>query len=363
MTVTVKRSWVTLFAASLLALGAGHHPAGATGVTQTNLTSDGSVAGTITDTHLVNAWGMSYSPTGNWWLSDNGTGLTTVYDGTGKPSPTAKPLVVTIPRPAGQTTVATPTGQVFNNTTGFVVHGATKSGAASFIFVTEDGTISGWNPTANATNAIITVDNSAGGTGAVYKGCALFTAGGVTNLLVANFRSGMVEVYDNTWTLVRSFRDTTLSANYGPFNVAVLGGKIYVSYAKKLPDGHDDAAGPGNGYVEQVNITGTVLRHVQNRGPLNSPWGMALAPASWGSFAGALLVGNFGDGRITAFNLTTHLMIGQLTNSASAPITIDGLWGIMPGNGSGAGSASAIYFTAGPVGESHGLFGDLTFTP
>jgi uncharacterized protein (TIGR03118 family) len=357
MTTTRNRTLLARAAAALLALAAAWQPAHAAGVTQTNLTSDGSVPASVTDPHLVNAWGMSFAPGGPWWLSDNGTGLTTLYSGVGA----IAPLVVTIPPPAGQTGHSSPTGQVYNNTAAFVATKAGKSGPSLFLFATEDGTISGWSPSVDLTNAVTLIDNSA--SHAIYKGLALATSNGKPMLLATNFHAGVVEVYDGSLNLVTSFRDAGLQHVFAPFNVAVLDGKIYVSYARQRFNRKDDWAAPGNGMVEQVDITGKVLRRVQVRGPLNSPWGMALAPSTWGAYAGALLVGNFGDGRVTAFNLTTRKLLGQLTTPAGVPIAIPGLWGLTVGNGGLAGPTDSLFFTAGPGGESGGLFGSLTFAP
>ena len=346
----------------LLALLAASGPVAAQAVTQTNLVSDGTVAAAFTDPHLVNAWGISFAPGGPFWVSDNGTGLTTLYDSTGRPYPGAAPLVVTIPPPVGQTGHSSPTGQVYNPTTGFAVTGFGGTSASAFLFATEDGTIAGWAPTLSQSTAIIAVDNSAGGTGAVYKGLALYTGGAKPILLAANFRSGMVEAYDDTFHLLGKFRDARLPAQASPFNVAVLNGMIFVAYAVKNAEGHDDVPGAGHGVVEQISGTGKVLHRVQVRGSLNSPWGMAIAPASFGVLSGALLVGNFGDGWINAFNLSTNAYLGPLTQNG-APLAIGGLWGLQVGNGGLGGSASKLYFTAGPNGEAGGLFGALTPAP
>lgn len=334
-------------------------PALSAGVSQTNLTSDGTVAGTITDTHLVNAWGMSYAPTGPWWISDNGTGLTTLYDGSG----VAKSLVVTIPPAAGATGPSAPTGQVFNPTTAFTISASGKTATSLFLFATEDGTLSGWAPGVNVTSAVTTVDNSKVGKGAVYKGLALAMSNQSPYLLAANFRSGYIEVYDGAWKHTANLRDTTLPQKYSPFNVAVLGGNIYVAYAVVQPDRHDDLPGLGNGVLEQIDITGKVIAKFKVGKMLNSPWGMALAPSTWGRYAGKLLVGNFGDGRITAFDLPTHAQIGQLKTPKGQALVIPGLWGLMPGNGASAGPTTSVYFTAGPNDEANGLFGALTYTP
>jgi len=341
----------TIAALGALAIIAGAGAAVAADVTQTNLVSDGSVPAAFTDPNLVNAWGISYAPGGPFWVSDNQTGLSTLYVTNGAP----QSLVVTIPTPAPLAPPSFPTGQAFNPTSGFLIPTGKTSKKALFLFVSEDGTISGWN---SGTTAVKVVDNSAGGTGAVYKGAALSVTNNVGTLLVANFRSGMVEEYDPTFKPIRSFRDTTLPANYAPFNVAVLGGKIFVAYAQQLPGGHDDNAGAGHGFVDEVDITGKLIHRIQSRGPLNSPWGMAIAPGTFGGFGGALLVGNFGDGRIHAFSIAKHKLLGTIT-AAGKPLAIDGLWGLIVGNGGNGGLADSIYFTAGPNKESHGLFGEL----
>jgi uncharacterized protein (TIGR03118 family) len=236
-----------------------------------------------------------------------------------------------------------PTGQAANTTNGFVVHKGTKSGAALFLFVSEDGTISGWNPSVSPTTAINAVDNFDGGTGAVYKGAALSVTAGVGTLLVTNFRSGFVEEYDPTFKLIRKFRDHSLPANYAPFNVAVLGGKIFVTYALQLPGGHDDNPGPHHCFVDEVDIAGKLIHRIASRGPLNSPWGMAIAPGTFGGFGGALLVGNSGDGRIHAFDIATQKLLGTIT-SAGKPLAIDGLLGLIVGNGGKGGSKNPPFW-------------------
>ena len=235
-----------------------------------------------------------------------------------------------------------------------------NSGPAAFMFATEDGTISGWNPNVDSAKAIVAIDNSK--TNAVYKGVALYTdTNHNTFLLATDFHNNEIDVFDDTFKLVTSFRDTSLPANYAPYNVATLGGKIYVTYAKQDKAKHDSVSGKGLGAVEQIDIAGKVHASFVH-GDLNAPWGLALAPASFGPFKNNLLVGNFGDGRITGFNrklAQTH----QLKDASGKPIAIDGLWGLIIGNGGGGGSKSDIYFAAGPNGEADGLFGSLAYTP
>jgi uncharacterized protein (TIGR03118 family) len=342
-------------------------------VAQTNLISNGNVPAGLTDTScpantptgscLANPWGISHSPTSPFWISDNGTGVTTLYNGTGQPFPLAKPLVVTIPPPKGAQPPSSPTGQAFNTTTDFSVQANGKSAPSVFLFSTEDGTISGWAPSVDPTNAILAIDHSKQGTGAVYKGMTLFTDDSGSFLLAANFRRGRVEVYDANFHFVRSFRDHRIPDDFGPFNVLNLNGSLYVTYAKQLPGGHDDQAGPGNGFVERVDIFGFPRSHVRDRDDLNSPWGLVIAPKSFGRLAGSLLVGNFGDGRIHAFDRRHLGDLGTLKTGDGKDLVIDGLWGLITGNGGNGGDTDKVYFTAGPNGEKDGLFGSLTYTP
>lgn len=313
----------------------------------TNLVSDGSVPAKTIDPDLINPWGVSFGPTSPFWVSDNGAGVTTLYNGAG-----AKlGLTVTIP-----TTPSAPTGQVFNGTSSFSI-GGTKP---FFLFATEDGTISGWAPalgTAAALAPTSTVD-------AVYKGLAIASNGAGDHLYAADFRHNDVEMYTSTFASPTTFTDTTVAAGYAPFNTQVLGGELYVTYA--LQDGakHDDVRGPGNGYVDVFNLDGTFNRRlVSQGGEVNSPWGLALAPSSFGSLAGDLLVGNFGDGTISAFDHTTGAFEGKLLGWNSKPITLGDLWALTPGNDAAAGSSKNIYFTAAISEESHGLFGFLSVVP
>lgn len=353
-------------AAGLVAMGLGAtlFPGSAwpTEFIQTNLVSDIPGLAEFTDPDLLNPWGMSSSATSPIWVSDNGAGVTTLYNGAGA----KQGLTVTIATPPGQTPgTASPTGQVFNAggaSSAFNVSGPLGTGSARFIFATEDGTISGWSPTANATQSIIPpgLDHSAGGngTGAVYKGLAIGTSGGVTRLYAANFRSGQVEMYDQNFALAGTFTDPTVPLGYAPFNVQVLNGKLYVTFALQDGTKHDDQSGPGNGFVDQFNLDGTGMTRLVSHGSLNSPWGLAIAPTGFAGLSGDLLVGNFGDGTIDAFSLTGDFL-GDLLGTNGAPLTIDGLWGLRVGNGGSGGDPNAIYFTAGLNGEADGLFGNI----
>jgi uncharacterized protein (TIGR03118 family) len=336
-----------------------------TNFVQTNLISDIAGVARVTDPNLVNPWGIAYSPTtpgnpgGPFWISDNNAGVSTVYNGDGS---TAFPAVK-IPPPAGSApgALGTPTGVVFNGGSGFTVSQNGMSGTSIFIFATEDGTIAGWSPSVNVNSAITAVDNSKNPTaanGAVYKGLAI--AGDF--LYAADFRHGTIDVFGKDFkkaTLKGNFTDPKIPAGFAPFNVQNIGGKLFVTYAKQNATKHDDVAGPGNGFVDVFSTNGILLQHLISHGALDSPWGLAMAPAGFGQFSGDLLVGNFGDGRINAFNPTTGTLIGPLNNQFGNPITIDGLWGLKFGNGGMAGDTKTLFFTAGIGGEQHGLFGSI----
>jgi uncharacterized protein (TIGR03118 family) len=312
---------------------------------------------------LINPWGISHSATSPFWLSDNGAGKTTLYNGAG----VKQALVVTIATPPGQTPgTATPTGQVRNGAvpTGFNVTLGVNTGPSSFIFATEDGTISGWNPSVDATHSVIAVDKSNGGAGAVYKGLAI--APDQSLLYAANFRAGTVEVFDSNFKQVNTITDPTVPAGFAPFNVQVLNGKLYVSFALQDAAKHDDVAGVGNGFVDVFNLDGTGRQRLISQGVLNSPWGLDFAPANFGPFSKDLLVGNFGDGDINVFDPLTDALIGSLTDAIGNPIL--GLWALDNGNNGTAFDPNAVYFTAGlptfgvPDSlESAGLFGEIAF--
>jgi uncharacterized protein (TIGR03118 family) len=336
------------------ALAATAPAAAANSYLQHNLVADTPGVADVTDPNLVNPWGISESTSSPFWISDNGTGLTTLYSGAGA----IIPLVVTIAAPQAQTTAAAPSGQLFNNTTSFVL---ANGKPAAFIFVTEDGTISAWNGGAATT---IEVDQS--GNGAVYKGVALGANAAGPMLYVANFNAGTVDVFDGKFAFVKaagSFADPNIPTGFAPFNIANLNGKLYVSYALQDAQKHDDVAGAGNGFVDVFDMDGNLQTRLISQGALNSPWGMTIAPATFGAFGGALLVGNFGDGWINAFDPNAGTMLGSLHDVRGNVIAIDGLWGLIFGNGGTGGNANTLYFTAGPDGEQHGLFGSLAAAP
>ena len=340
---------------------------------QHNLAGD--VPGTAdrTDPCLVNPWGIATSPTSPFWVSSNGTGLSTLYDGNGTPLST----IVGVSGPAGAVGEGqcgkngfgpgTPTGIVFNNTPAFLA----GTSPASFIFATEDGIVAGWNGAAGKTTVVLS-DRSAAK--AVYKGLAIATRSEGPLLYAANFAAGTIDVFDGNMTPVKltgGFRDSAIPAGFAPFNIQNLGGSLYVTYAKQDAAHHDDVAGAGNGYVDVFDLNGLLLQRLAAAGPLNSPWGLAIAPSAFGDFGGSLLVGNFGDGGINAFDPATGKLLGGLQDGSGKTIHISGLWGMIFGNGSRAngalvpagGDANTLYFTAGTEHESHGLLGTLQAAP
>jgi uncharacterized protein (TIGR03118 family) len=321
---------------------------------ETNLVSDLPGVAINTDAHLVNPWGIAASSSSPFWIADNGTGLSTLYNGSGTP----QSLVVTVPPPGGDMPPSAPTGIVFNGTTDFTVSSGGKSGGAAFIFATEDGTISGWSPTVDATHAILEVDNSS--TGAVYKGLALGSNASGNLLFATNFNAGTVDVFDKNFKKVNlPFADPKLPTGFAPFGIRNINGSLYVTYAEQDDDAHDDVAGPGNGFIDVFDTNGVLLRRLVSGGALNSPWGLALAPGNFGTFSNALLVGNFGDGLINAFDPTTGASLGQVQDVHGNAVHVDGLWGLAFGNGGSAGSTNTLFFTAGINGERNGLFGSL----
>jgi uncharacterized protein (TIGR03118 family) len=302
----------------------------------------------ITDPNLVNAWGISFSPTSPFWVSDNGTGHATLYNVNPTTNATSVVgLVVTIP-PAG---TGTPTGQVFNTNAG-----AGAFNGDLFLFVSEDGTISGWRGALGTSAETLQIGSPAN----VYKGTTAATITGHSYLYAANFRAGTIDVLKGDAaapSLAATFTDPGLPSGYAPFNIQNLGGKLYVTYALQDASKHDDAPGAGHGIVSVFDTQGNFLGRVGTGGTLDSPWGLAIAPSSFGPFAGDLLVGNFGDGRINAFDLLTDTFVGQLLALDGSELTNDGLWGLTVGNNGNGGSSNKLYFSAGPSGESEGLFG------
>ncbi len=353
---------VALAAMAAALPAAAHEGKGDGSYTVHNLVSDGSVTAdnpSGPDANLVNPWGIAFNPFGPVWLSDNGTNLSTLYDGAGH----IIPLVVAIPGPANSAEGGAPTGIVFNGSTlivptNFVVTNGTARAPALFLFATEQGTISGWTPGVDRTHAFNGVDNSA--SGAIYKGLAL-SAGGTGILLYAtDFHNRRVDVFDGAFKPVQvsgGFTDPNIPANFAPFGIQAINGDIYVTYAQQDAAKVDDVHGRGLGYVDAFDANGNLLQRVAVRGFLNAPWGVALAPAGFGMFANRLLIGNFGDGRINAFDAATGRWVGMLSGSDRRPLKIDGLWGLAFGNGFAGQQIDSLYFTAGPGDEEHGVYG------
>src|SRR5438105_5782717 len=336
--------------------------AGGTTFTQTNLVSDIPGMARTTDPNLVNPWGVTLGLNSGIWVSDNGAGKATTYDGNGQPIPSGSPTIVIIPAPGGGTSA--PTGVATNGTSGFVISSAGHAAPSTELFSTENGTIAGWNSSVDPTHAVIAVNNSA--SGAVYKGLAIgFNASGAF-LFATNFRSGTVDVFHSSFTPVRTaggFIDKKISSDFGPFGIAAINSRIYVTYAKRDSSKTDDVAGPGNGFIDIFDTQGNLLQRFASKGVLNAPWGMAWAPfENFGNFNNALFVGNFGDGAVNAFDFDSGAFLGKVTDSSGAPIIIPGICGLQFGLGL-PGKSSTIYFAAGINDEQHGLFGTLTVNP
>ena len=346
---------------------------------RTILTSDIPGAAPNTDPVLSNAWGIAFNPSGSgspFWIADNATGCATLYDGTGVPQPTTtpKPLQVGIPLPGGSipstackpaapntTTPAAPTGLVFNSTPAFLA-GSTQ---AAFIFDTEDGTISAWAPSLG-TAAVLEVDESKESPGgAVFKGLAFGTNGGDTFLFATNFRAGTIEVfapgstgYQRVSLSDGAFTDPNLPPGYAPFGIHNIGGVLFVTYALQNAAKHDDVAGQGHGFVDIWGTDGSLIQRFAQRGQLNSPWGVVRASMAFGDLSGLILVGNFGDGTINAYD-NSGSFVGTVRDASNKPLAIDGLWSLTLGGGKNSDS-NTLYFTAGPDGETNGLFGTIT---
>lgn len=317
---------------------------------QTDLVADDAALGAATvDADLVNPWGLAFGPTGILWTSNNRSGTSTLYDEAGA----KRSLVVTIPS-ATSATGGAPTGIVFNPTSDFVIPSSTK---ALFIFAGEDGTLSAWNPGAG-TAAVIVADRSSAG--AVYRGLALASNGGANFLYATDFKNARVDIFDASFAFVSSFTDTSVPAGFAPFGIQNVNGQLFVTFAKQRgPDNVADQPGPGNGFVDIFNTDGTLAKRLVSNGQLNSPWGIALAPAGFGSASGDILIGNFGDGRIGAYDAASGAFRGFLHDASNAPFAIDGLWALT----FGVNTATTLYFSAGPNGETHGLLGTLTVAP
>jgi uncharacterized protein (TIGR03118 family) len=368
LVAVVITSQRTLVVASLAAPAAGSGLRGPSQFyAQHNILSDIPGLADHTDSNLVNAWGLVSGPTTPWWIADNGTGKSTLYN----VATDAIPAVFTVPGAGGAQ--GNPTGIVFNGGTGFVVNnGVGSPSAARFIFASEDGTISAFK---GAPIVTVVPNPQATAHGAIYKGLAIDSATAGQLLYATDFHNGKVDVFDTSFHLVTlsgNFTDPNLPAGFAPFGIQNISGTLYVTYALQDEDAEDDVAGPGNGFVDAYDLNGNMIQRAASAGELNSPWGLALAPEDFGRFSGDLLVGNFGDGRIYAFDPTTLTSdgefeaVGLLHSAAGGPIQIDGLWALQFGHGTNAvganGLTTTLFFTAGPSDEDHGLFGSIVLT-
>ena len=368
LVAVVITSQRTLVVASLAAPAAGSGLRGPSQFyAQHNILSDIPGLADHTDSNLVNAWGLVSGPTTPWWISDNGTGKSTLYNVAND----AIQATFTVPGAGGAQ--GNPTGIVFNGGTGFVVdNGVGSPSAARFIFASEDGTISAFK---GAPIVTVVPNPEAAAHGAIYKGLAIDSATAGQLLYATDFHNGKVDVFDTSFQLVTlsgNFTDPNLPAGFAPFGIQNIGGTLYVTYALQDEDAEDDVAGPGNGFVDAYDLNGNLIQRSASAGELNSPWGLALAPEGFGRFSGDLLVGNFGDGRIHSFDPTTLTSdgefeaVGLLHSAAGRPIQIDGLWALQFGHGTNAvganGLTTTLFFTAGPSDEDHGLFGSIVLT-
>jgi uncharacterized protein (TIGR03118 family) len=327
---------------------------------RTDLTSNVPFLAVATDSKFVNAWGLATGPSGPWWVADNGAGVSTLYTGEGSPVPAFSPLAVNIPTPGGVTMgISAPTGIVYNGSSDFAIE---PERPAQYIFVTEDGTISGWSPDVAGYNhnAVLLVDNSSD---AVYTGAAIARRGGESFLYVANFRSGTVDVFDSSFhDIVLSqgaFTDPDIPDNFAPFNIKNIDGDLYVAFAQRDVGNYNTMTGTGLGYVDVFDPRGDLLMRLATGSWMNAPWGVALAPDDFGEYSGQLLIGNSGSGTIAVFDQETGKFKGLLRDARGGRILIEGLKGLGFGNGSLAGPANTLYFTAGIYGK-HGFFGSIT---
>ncbi|SFU22948.1 TIGR03118 family protein [Paraburkholderia aspalathi] len=320
----------------------------------TVLVSDGSVSAPNTDANLKNGWGIAFNPTGVMWVSDNNTKKSTLYDGNG----VVQSLVVTIP-PAASGQAAGPTGIVFNTSTDFAISANGATSNALFLWATDAGTIAGWSPKVLPTQAVNAHDDGTGG--AVYKGLAIGTNAGQNLLYAADFHNGKVDVFDKSFNKIQldgQFKDPSLPAGLSPFGIRVVGTTVYVTFAKLGPDGHTQVNGPGNGAVDSFDTAGHLTKRIAQGGSLNSPWGLAVAPANFGALSNDLLVGNFGDGTIDAFDPNSGSFIGAMTQTDGSTFKQPGIWGISFGNNAANQPLNTLFFAAGPT-PTTGVYGRI----
>ncbi|MEI5996585.1 TIGR03118 family protein [Paraburkholderia bengalensis] len=322
--------------------------------TSTTLVSDGSIPAAHTDANLQNGWGIAFNPKGTFWVSDNTTHKSTLYDGNG----VVQSLVVTIPD--GSRGPAGPTGIIFNATSDFVISGAGNSSSAVFVWATDAGTIAAWSPKVLPTQAVTAFDDSTGG--AIYKGLTAATLNGQNLLYAADFHNGKVDVFNTAFEKIQldgQFRDPNLPAGFAPFGIQAVGNNIFVSYAKQNATANAQVVGAGLGVLDEFDLDGHFVRQfVGMGGALNAPWGIALAPANFGPLSNDLLVGNFGDGTIEAFDPNSAKDLGKLTLHSGQPFTQAGLWGMSFGNDVDNQPKNTLFYAAGPS-KTTGVFGRI----
>ena len=356
---------VSALAIAALVVGCGGSSTNVPGYKQTRLVANNAGVAPVTDPHLLNAWGIAHSPMGPWWVSNNHSGTSTVYDGNGNPFPTPVPLVVTVPPPPGSPpgAMGAPTGMVFNGSTDFQIDDGTTSAPAIFIWAGEDGIISAWRQ--NLATDPLTAVVEANDPNAIYKGLAISAAGGVSRLYATNFHEGTVHVFDGNFQRLDNsgFEDPNIPAGFAPFGIQNINGNIFVTYAKQDDNKEDDTAGPGNGFVDIYDNTGNLQNRFVSQGQLNSPWGVVLAPASFGRLGGLIFIGNFGNGLINAYDPGTGAFKGALNLRNGSALQISKLWALAFGNDGTAGSSNTLYFSAGPNDENDGLFGMIEASP
>jgi len=359
---TVARIVIMACAVSMAACGGGS--SGGSGsarmvtqaptLTDAALVSDGVVAAAHTDSDLLNPWGLAAAPGGPFWVADNNSNGSTIYDGTGAPQ--SPPVSI----PAGANGPANPTGVVYNGTADFVITTGAGSAPAQFIYSGEGGTIAGWASSVSGTTATIAYDDGAGG--AVYKGLAMANNGTANLLYATDLHNAKIDVFDTHFkkaTAPGGFADPMIPAGFAPFGIQALGNQLYVTYAKQDATAHDEQLGAGLGYVDVFDANGNLLKRFASAGVLNAPWGIALAPAGFGSFGADLLIGNFGDGTINSFDPVSGNPAGSISLASGKQLVIPGLWSLAFGNGAANQPTGTLFYTAGPNNQTDGVFGRI----
>jgi uncharacterized protein (TIGR03118 family) len=325
-----------------------------TTLTDTALVSDAVVAAAHTDASMKNAWGLASVPNGDFWVADNNSNVSTVYDGTGA-SPGAAVSI-----PAATNGASNPTGVVYNGTTDFVITTGTGSQPAQLIFAGEGGTIAGWNPNISGATATIAYDDGAGG--AIYKALALANDGSANHLYATDLHNAKIDVFDATFhkvALAGTFADPMMPAGFAPFGIQLLNGQLYVTYAMQDATAHDEQLGAGLGYVNVFDTHGNLVKRFASAGALNAPWGIALSPTGFAPDGGNLLIGNFGDGTINRFDPNTGNLLGSVALANGNKLVIPGLWALVFGNGATSQPSNALFYTAGPNSQADGVFGRI----